>query len=51
MSQGYEVCLLLVHSRQQLRSRAGKYGREIKVRGREESKNKGYKKNITPMRD
>lgn len=35
MSQGYEVCLLLIHSRQQLRSRAGKYWREIKTKGRE----------------
>lgn len=35
MSQGYEACLLLVHSREQLRSRVGKYQREIKTRRRE----------------
>lgn len=52
MCQGHEVCLLLVHSRQQLRSRTGKYGRKIKTRGREERvRTKDMKKTITPKRE
>lgn len=35
MCQGYEVCRLLIHSRQQLRCRVGKYEWEMKMRGRE----------------
>lgn len=46
MRQGYEVCLPLIHSRQQLRSRVEKYGKEIKMRGREgKIRTKGCEKN------
>lgn len=48
MSQGYEVCLRLIHSKKQLRSRAGKYWREKKTWGEKgESEQRDVKKQNT----